>query len=166
MKVYQAHAERDADAIRELFREYLQWGYDRLLEAYGIKFPIAEALEDDMRTLDKFMPPEGRLLLAESENKLAGLACMKKLTADICELKRMYVRQDFRRQGIGRILVQSLIADAKIMNIPIMRLDSAGFMKEAHALYRSLGFEEIQAYEGSEIPKELQQHWIFMELKL
>ena len=44
--------------------------------------------------------------------------------------------------------------------------DTAGFMKEAHGLYRSNGLYEIEAYEGSEIPKEFQQHWIFMERDL
>ena len=48
----------------------------------------------------------------------------------------------------------------------LIRLDSARFMKEAHQLYRSTGFKEITAYEGSEIPKKFQEHWVFMELAL
>jgi hypothetical protein len=47
-----------------------------------------------------------------------------------------------------------------------IRLDSARFMVEAHQLYRTSGFREIEAYEGSEIPKEFQNHWIFMERDL
>ena len=47
-----------------------------------------------------------------------------------------------------------------------VRLDSARFMKEAHQLYRTRGFKEIDAYDGSEIPKEFQNRWIFMEMAL
>ncbi len=91
---------------------------------------------------------------------------MKKLDVTICEIKRMYVRPDFRGKGLGRVLLQRLIDEAKAMGFPTMRLDSARFMQAAHRVYRSVGFQEIAPYEGSEVPKEIQQHWIFMELPL
>ena len=52
------------------------------------------------------------------------------------------------------------------MNYEELRLDSAGFMSAAHSVYRTAGFREIPPYEGSEIPKEYQKHWVFMSLKL
>ena len=59
-----------------------------------------------------------------------------------------------------------LIEEARSMGYDRMRLDSARFMKAAHVLYHSLGFHDIEPYEGSEIPLEFQHYWVFMELRL
>ena len=91
---------------------------------------------------------------------------MKKLREDIGEIKRMYVRPQFRGKGLGRALLETLITEAKEVGYPVVRLDSARFMNEAHALYRSAGFSEIDPYPESEIPPEYQKHWVFMERQL
>jgi GNAT superfamily N-acetyltransferase len=91
---------------------------------------------------------------------------MKRIREDIGEIERMYVRPEFRRRGIGRALLEVLIAEAREIGYPRMRLDSARFMAEAHSLYRSVGFQEIEPYPESEIPEEFRQYWIFMELRL
>lgn len=166
MNIYQANPDKHKKFIHELFWEYLQWANERLNVEYDINFPIKEALETDMQTLAKFMPPNGRLLLAEIDDEMAGLACMKKNNETTCEIKRMYVRPNFRQKGVGRALVQKLIDDAKEMQFPIIRLDSSRFMTSAHFLYHSFGFQDIEPYQESEIPKEIQKHWVFMELKL
>ena len=75
----------------------------------------------------------------------------------------MYVRPGNRQQGLGRALLNRLLEEACQIGYERVRLDSARFMTEAHHLYRTTGFTEIGAYEGSEIPKELREHWIFME---
>jgi GNAT superfamily N-acetyltransferase len=98
--------------------------------------------------------------------EVVGLACTKRIREDIGEIKRMYVRPEFRRRGIGRALLEVLIAEAREIRYPRMRLDSARFMAEAHSLYRSVGFQEIEPYPESEIPEEFRQYWIFMELRL
>ena len=67
------------------------------------------------------------------------------------------------RRGIGRALVDRLLDEARAIGYTNVRLDSAGYMTGAHALYLSLGFREIAPYQGSEIPKEFQAHWVFME---
>jgi N-acetylglutamate synthase-like GNAT family acetyltransferase len=103
------------------------------------------------------------LLLAYNENRLAGIASLKALTPRIGEIKRMYIRPGNRKQGLGHALLNRLLEEACQIGYEQVRLDSATFMTEAHHLYRKTGFTEIDAYEGSEIPKELQGHWIFME---
>ena len=123
-------------------------------------------LEEDMKNLDKFMPPSGCIALAYVEEHPCGLACLKKLTPSIGEIKRMYVRPDSRKQGLGHALIHCLIQEARQIGYQRIRLDSARFMQAAHQLYRSLGFNEIEAYEGSEIPLEFQEHWIFMEMRI
>jgi GNAT superfamily N-acetyltransferase len=166
LKIYQAESADDRAHVRELFWEYLVWANAGLNQAFGINFPIEQMLEADMQTLDKFYPPQGRLLLAEFDTHVAGLACMKQIREGIGEIKRMYVRDQFRGQGIGRALVAQLIDAAREIGYAHLRLDSARFMHAAHSLYRSVGFTEIDPYPESEIPAAFQANWIFMERDL
>jgi GNAT superfamily N-acetyltransferase len=158
--------EEHAQSIRVLFWEYLQWANAKVEESFGVSFDIASMLEEDMNTLDKFMLPQGRLLLGYVDDQPMGIACLKALTDSIGEVKRMYVRPQARKRGLGRALLNQLLEEARQIGYKRVRLDSARFMTEAHQLYRSSGFLEVEAYEGSEIPKEFQNHWIFMERDL
>jgi GNAT superfamily N-acetyltransferase len=164
--IHQAETAEDQSRVRELFGEYLQWANERLNEEFGIDFDIESMLERDMAKLQIFLPPRGRLLLATEESQAAGIACMKRIRRDMGEIKRMYVRPEFRGRGIGRVLLEALIAQAQQMGYPTVRGDSARFMKAAHSLYRSAGFQEIEPYPESEIPPEFQRHWVFMEKQL
>jgi ribosomal protein S18 acetylase RimI-like enzyme len=161
-----ADQDQHAQPIRELFWEYLQWANSKVEENFGVSFDIAVMLEDDMNTLGKFMPPMGRLLLGLVEDQPMGIACLKALTEGTGEIKRMYVRPQARKIGLGRALLRQLLEESRQIGYERVRLDSARFMAEAHQLYRTSGFREIEAYEGSEIPKEFQSHWIFMEREL
>jgi GNAT superfamily N-acetyltransferase len=128
VKIYQVETDEHQDSVRQLFWEYLGWANTRINEEFGINFDIEALLEEDMQNLDKFYPPEGRLLLAEFDNQLAGIACLHKIKNDICEVKRMYVREAFRGMGIGRMLLDKLIEVAQDYGYPRVRLDSARFM--------------------------------------
>ena len=166
LKVYQAETDQDRLFIRELFWEYLQWANTKINEEFRVNFDIETMLEEDMQNLDKFYPPEGRLLLAEMNEGIAGLACMRRIKENIVEVKRMYVRKEYRGLGIGKTLLERLIEEAKELGYLKVRLDSARFMEAAHSLYRSNGFYEIDPYPESEIPEEFQSHWVFMEREL
>ena len=161
-----ANKDQHAAQIRELFWEYLQWANAKVNEEFGVNFDIAAMLEADMNELDKFMPPSGCLLLSYAQESLTGIACLKILTPRVGEIKRMYVCPQYLGRGFGRALLTRLLEEAAQKGYEWVRLDSARFMSEAHRLYRAVGFHEIEAYDGSEIPKEFQQHWIFMEIKL
>ncbi len=161
-----ANEDQHISPIRELFWEYLLWANERVYEEFHVSFEIAEMLEDDMKNLSKFMPPSGRTALGYTLDHPSGIACLKKLTTSIGEIKRMYVRPEGRNQGLGHALIDCLIQEARQIGYQRIRLDSARFMKEAHQLYRSIGFKEIGAYEGSEIPIGFQEHWIFMEMQI
>jgi len=161
-----ANKEQHAQPIRELFREYLEWGNTKLYEEFGVKFDTPELVESTIQHLDWFMPPKGRLLLGSVDDQPMGIACLKALTDSIGEIKRMYVRPEARNRGLGRALLDRLLEEARQIGYERIRLDSARFMTAAHKLYRTSGFREIEAYEGSEIPKEFQKNWIFMEREL
>jgi GNAT superfamily N-acetyltransferase len=166
IRIIKADRKEPAQHIRALFWEYLQWANAKVEENFGVSFDIASMLEEDMNTLDKFMLPKGRLLLGYVEDQPMGIACLKALSETIGEVKRMYVRPEARNRGLGRALLNQLLEEARQIGYQRVRLDSARFMTEAHQLYRTNGFREIEAYEGSEIPAEFQKHWIFMELVL
>ena len=112
------------------------------------------------------MPPDGRLLLAFDEDAAVGIACMRRIGPLTAEIKRMYVQPSHRRAGIGRVMLDRLIAEARTVGYERIRLDSPDFMTAAHSLYRSSGFVRISPYAESEIPDEFKPHAVFMEKPL
>jgi putative acetyltransferase len=111
-------------------------------------------------------PPGGTLLLAVADetggrSAAAGCVALRKWDEGACEMKRLYVRPEFRGNGAGRALVEDLIAIAQSMGYQRMLLDTLPSMRPAHELYRSLGFREIAPYQKTPIPGAL-----FFELVL
>ena len=164
--IFQVETDDHRRSLKELFSEYSEWANSMTNREYGINFDVKSMVEHDMLELGKFSPPAARLLLAQYEDQIAGIGALRKIAEDTAEIKRMYVRPDFRGKGVGRALLTHLIREARLVGYTRVRLDSAQFMKQAHALYRSAGFEEIKPYPESEIPPEFHSHWIFMELLL
>jgi len=156
----------DLLSVRDVFGAYLQWATSMGNSLSNVTVDSAAMLERDMADIQKFMPPDGRLLLAVDRAGVMGCACMRTSRPGMAELKRMYVYPDQRGRGIGRALVHALIADLRSAGYVTLRLDSGRFMTAAHALYRALGFQEIAPYPESEVPEDLRQHCIFMELPL
>lgn len=164
--VFQATRGEHDPLVRELLGEYLAWAVSRVKNEFGVDFDLEAMLEEDMAGLDKYQPPHGRLLLAEFEGEMAGVACMRRIRQGTGEIKRMYVRPRFRRKGIGRALTGCMVEECRAIGYTRVRLDSPRSWLAAHALYRALGFQEIEPYAESEIPAEYQAHWIFMVLPL
>ena len=93
------------------------------------------------------MPPDGVILLAEVGGEAAGVAALQPLDDEgACEMKRLYVEPEHRGQGIGRALAEAIIEEAQGLGYDVMRLDTVAWMIPARRLYRSLGFDERDAY--------------------
>jgi GNAT superfamily N-acetyltransferase len=122
-----------------------------------------QSFDDELNNLPgAYGPPQGRLLLARHAGHAAGCIALRPLQAGICEMKRLYVRPANRGLGLGRILVERLIAEAQALGYERMRLDTiASAMKDAIALYRRMGFKEIAPYSAIPIESAL-----WMELLL
>lgn len=141
------------EVIRKLFLEYA-----RSLEI-DLDF---QDFKTELSTLPgKYQPPDGALILALVEGKEAGCIALRKISKDICEMKRLYIREEYRGLGLGKKLVGMIIDEAVNKNYQYMRLDTLPTMKSAQSLYLSFGFYDIEPYVYNPI-----QGARFMELKL
>ena len=167
VEVREVDLSTDINSVRKLWTDYLTWGNDNMQLNYGVHpHNPTEQVELDIKSIDKFLPPNGRLMLAFIDNNACGIGCLKSINEEIGEVKRMYVNPSFRKIGAGRAILQSLINAAKETNYKKVRLDSPKFMLAAHSLYRGFGFKDIPVYPEVEIPEEFRQHLLFMELDL
>ena len=135
------------DATRAIFREYaLTLGVDLCFQNF-------EAEVDDLP--GDYAEPRGALLLALVDGQVAGCCALRPLDnvdyPNASEMKRLYVRQAFRSQGLGRQLAEAILDAARLAGYGCVLLDTLNDMEAARALYEDLGFEEIPPYYHSPI---------------
>jgi len=133
-----ARGPEDMRHIRELFTEYQQWlGVDLCFQGF----------DKEMRALPgKYAGPRGSLLLARDGEVVAGGVGLWPLGDDICEMKRLFVRDPWRGQGLGRRLAVAIIGEAVARGYRRMCLDTLEHLDAAQALYHSLGFADTDPY--------------------
>jgi ribosomal protein S18 acetylase RimI-like enzyme len=150
----QAESPAQIAQARDLFLEY----------AKSLGFSLCfQNFDKELANLPgDYAPPDGRLLLAEYDVQLAGCVALHKLSGEICEMKRLYLRPQFRGMRLGRILADRIILEARQVGYQRMRLDTVEpVMKDAVAIYRKIGFREIEPYCANPIAGAL-----YMELEL
>jgi putative acetyltransferase len=155
LQFIQAETPSQIEDARRLFIEYSeQLGLDLCFQNF----------EKELSELPgSYAPPEGRLFLAVFDGKIAGCIGLRKINDDrTCEMKRLYVRPEFRGLGIGRTMASKLIEEARIIGYERMRLDTLpAQMSEAIKMYRAFGFREIKPYYHNPVKGAM-----FMELTL
>ena len=127
---------------------------------------ISEYVESFIDDFVKIQPPEGIIYVLEVEDKIVGMGAVKKLERGVGEIKRMYIRPQYRGRGFGKELLKRLTEKAKEFGYSKLRLESAKFMQTAHHIYRSEGFKERDSYSGGETPEWALPHSISMEKRL
>lgn len=139
IEILQAETPEQIEAARTLFREYEKW----------LDLDICfQNFEEELQNLPgKYAAPDGRLFLAFADEKAAGCIALRKLEENVCEMKRLFVRDEFRGIGLGEKLIEKLIDEARSTGYEKMRLDTLpGKMRKAVKLYAYHGFQEIAPY--------------------
>jgi len=154
LRITQATTSNDLEEARTLFKEY---------EA-GLGISLCfQSFDQELANLPgDYAPPQGRLLLAREHDQLLGCIALRPVGPTTCEMKRLFVRPEYRARGLGRVLVEAIIEEARKIGYASMRLDTLpSKMDRAIALYRSIGFVEIPPYYNTPVDTTT-----FMELDL
>jgi putative acetyltransferase len=154
LRIAQATTPSEIEQARVLFKEY---------EAgLGISLCFQNFADELANLPGDYAPPQGRLLLAREYDQLLGCIALRPVGPTTCEMKRLFVRPGYRDRGLGRVLVEAIIEEARKIGYTHMRLDTLpGRMDRAIALYRSIGFTEIPPYYDTPVDSTT-----FMELDL
>ncbi len=142
-------ASHEMETVRALFREYQQHlGIDLCFQSF----------EEELAGLPgKYTG----IWFAEVDGELAGVVALRPWAEGIGEMKRLYVRPGFQGRGLGKALAEIVVAASRQAGYHALRLDTLPSMSAAVALYRAMGFNEIEPYTVNPVPGAL-----FLELTL
>jgi putative acetyltransferase len=138
LKIVNCEAPGHLQDAKKLFQEYSD---SRLGDPALTDFPMEIA-----QLPGAYAAPNGCLLLAYHESQPVGCVALHRWSEGIAEMKRLYVQPRKRGMGIGKLLVERVIAQAMMMGYLQLRLDTIPGMDKAQALYRAMGFKEIPPY--------------------
>ena len=154
LKIIEANSKKEFLDAKEATLKYIEW--------LGIDLAF-QNIDKELKEFEYIYSKKGGgiFLVAYYNNKLAGSVGFKRLSNDICEMKRLFVFNEFRGFNIGYELCLNLILKAKKQGYKKIRLDTLNYMKSAIKLYKKLGFKEIKPYYYNPHPNTF-----FMELEL
>lgn len=159
----------DEALLIDLNAEYLAFVFAGVAARFGVTlgeiFPAGDIRAYLPGALPKTLgngPPESVFYVVEQQGQPIGMGGIRRVRDGVAEMKRVYIRDVAKGQGLGRALVERLIADAQGFGYGTMLLDTAPTLETAIGLYQRLGFAPIPAYPEVEIPAIMHPHWVFM----
>jgi GNAT superfamily N-acetyltransferase len=162
------------DAFRQMYIEWLADQMDELKEGYGVDFftitgrKVEEIVDANMNKYSSLKPPNGILIILEVDDAVAGMVALMKLNEGRGYINLMYNRTEYRGKGLGKQLLLRLIEEGRKIGVTCFQLRTPVFSHAAHHIYKSVGFEELEEYSESLMPKQspiLQPYSIYMEKK-
>ncbi len=164
-----ARLPEDAALLLDLNAEYLHFVFSGVAARFGVAladiFPGGDIRAYLPAALTKTLgpgPPESCFYILEQDGQAIGMGGVRRVRDGVCEMKRVYVRDAAKGQGLGRQLVERLIADGRALGYQTMYLDTSPTLETAIGLYERLGFARISAYPEVEVPEIMFPHWVFM----
>jgi GNAT superfamily N-acetyltransferase len=167
IQIINATSQLHYDQVRKLISGFVNWHRQRHLEDIELinEYFDEKAFEQELASLPgKYAKPKGALLLALYKGEPAGCVALREIDKQACEMKRMFVDTKFHGKGVGLVLAESIINEARTIGYQVMKLDTSFRQVEAQQLYQSFGFIKTKPY--YELPKKLEDWLVFMELKL
>lgn len=165
--IYTATTASDYAAFATLVTEYVEWSRKRYAaDVWFVEKVFGyQSLNAELLTLSsEYGPPHGKTLLASRDGQVVGAGAYRKLADGSCEMKRLYVGEQFHGHGTGRKLCEAIIASAREDGFQLMRLDTGNLLKEAISMYKSVGFRDCPPHR--DYPAELMPYLVFMEMPL
>ncbi|MFW9939625.1 MAG: GNAT family N-acetyltransferase [Candidatus Thorarchaeota archaeon] len=166
----------------DLNEEYISWIVSQLKEHYDVDIFNMEGsiqynkiekqalikvyAKESVEKLTSYMPPEGIYYILQKSEKVVGMGGLRKINASVGEIKRMYIRPEYRGKDFGKELLQLIVKKAKEFRFTTFRFETVKFMITAQYIYHQAGFREIDEYAEVETPLPLQPYWLFMEKKI
>ena len=138
MEIIPAETLEQLNHVRNMFAEYEQF--------LGVDLCFQEFQAELASLPGKYASPDGRLVLATEGGQAAGCVAIRRIGDGVCEMKRLYVRPEFRSRGLGLRLAREMISQAAGAGYAVMRLDTLDRLVEAMELYESLGFRRTDPY--------------------
>ena len=156
-----------APGLRGLVRAYLAHELKQLKKVSGLDLDLDTLVANTFDKVNNYLPPQGRLLIAvDAEGTEIGCVFLKMIRPDAAEVKRLYVVPEARGTGLGRKLMDTLLDEAKTLGARSVLLDTGVYDTAAQALYRKLGFYEIEYYPEGENDPELAPYLVYLQLEL
>jgi putative acetyltransferase len=145
IEIVEVSSPAEMDAVRVLFDEYKK--------AVGVDLWFGAAFQKELDELPSpYLAPAGRLVVARDGGEVAGCGGLRPLRPGVAELRRLWVRRPYRKQGVGKMISEALIAWARSAGYRSIRLETLSVMPQAEALFRSLGFARIADDRTSPFP--------------
>jgi len=155
----------------ELNVEFITWIADQLRENYQLDSvskigqTIPEYVDAHLEDLTSLKPPDGVIYLLVDDGDVAGMGAIRKLSDEVGEIKRMYIRPLYRERGYGKQMLNKLLEVGREFGCSSFLLETSKFMTVAQHIYKSAGFIEREEYPESETPEIFRSYQIFMEKK-
>ncbi len=165
--IHDAGSPLEVAAFGGLISEYVAWCRERYkTEPWLVEMAFShQGLDAELLSLTElYAPPNGRMLIAEDAYEILGGVAYKRIDAQTCEMKRLFVRTTANGRGLGRKLCEALMQAAGREGFKTMRLDTTRDMVEAIGLYRSFGFKDVAPF--TEYPQRMRPMMLFMERAL
>lgn len=159
-------------AFVDLSEEYFNWMANELQKNYDINVysmvgtNLRDYVENNVDEFTSSVSSDGVFYLLQVKDKIVGMGALRKLKEGIGEIKRMYIKPEYRRKGLGRKMLHLLLSEGKGFGFSAIYLETGAFMTTAQHLYRSMGFYDREEYPETEVPPQLRQFWLFMEKRI